>query len=230
MKYARLLLAPLVVLAAFLLLGFLSTLVGIPPKEELIPIIKVYFETYGIALVFLSSILESAFVVGIYVPGGLVIFLGVIFAVGDPVHAVLVVAGVILGFLIGYSIDFFLGRYGWYKLFLHFGLAKGIEKTKLRIQKYGLSIPWLGYNDPNLGSLVATSYGILGFSYRKFLLVTVFPVVAWCAFWGCLAYALGMQALSLMGYKALLVVTGVWIVARIIEMKLEKRAEQKFVV
>ena len=129
-----------------------------------------------------------------------------------------------------FSIDFFLGRYGWYKLFLHFGLAKGIEKTKLRIQKYGLSIPWLGYNDPNLGSLVATSYGILGFSYRKFLLVTVFPVVAWGAFWGCLAYALGMQALSLMGYKALLVVTGVWIVARIIEMKLEKRAEQKFVV
>lgn len=223
MKYLKLFIAPLCILVFFALIGYAWTFFNFPPKEELIPIIKSFFDTYGIALVFVSAILESAFIVGVYAPGGLVIFLGVIFSAGDPFRAALVVLSVILGFLIGFTIDFYIGRFGWYKLFLHFGFGKILETAKARIQKYGLSVPWLAYHNPDTGSFVATAYGVLKFSYRSFFLKSILPIIAWCSFWGILAYVLGMNALEIMGYKTLIIIMGVWIIARIVEVRLMER-------
>jgi membrane protein DedA with SNARE-associated domain len=222
-KYLRLIIAPLCILVFFVAVGFLWKLLDLPPQEQLIPIIQSYFDTYGILLVFISSIIESAFIIGVYAPGGLVIFLGVIFSAGDPVRAALVVGSVMIAFLIGFTIDFYIGRYGWYKFFTRFGFGSVLEKTKQRIQKYGISIPWLMYHNPDTGSFVATAYGILQYKYRQFLLISILPVIVWCAIWGSVAYVLGMNALNVMGYKTLIFILLVWIIARIIEVKLQER-------
>ncbi len=225
-KYGKLLIGPLCILGLILLIDFSWTLLNLPSEKELIPIIKTYFDSYGILIVFLAAIFESAFVLGVYAPGGLVIFLGVIFSIGNPWKAVFVVASVITGFLIGFTIDFYLGRYGWYKFLIHFGLQKTLDSTKEKIEKYGQSTAWVAYHHPDLGSLVATSYGILQFSYKKFMTISVLPVTLWCIFWGTLAYFLGEKALQIMGYKTLFIILGVWIIARIIEVKiLEKKVE-----
>lgn len=223
MKYLKLLIAPLCILAFFGALGLLWKHLNLPPEEELIPIIKSYFDTYGILLVFIAAILESAFIVGVYAPGGLVIFLGVIFSAPDPCRAILVVLSVIVGFLIGFTVDYFVGRFGWYRFFLHLGFGKMLEKTKERIGKYGLSVPWFAYHNPDTGSFVATTYGILKFTYRHFFFTSILPIIAWCAFWGILAYTLGMNALEIMGYKTLVVIMLVWVIARIVEVKIEER-------
>lgn len=227
MKYLKLLLAPLCILLFFVAVGFLWKLFNFPSEEQLIPIIKSYFDTYGILLVFIASILESAFVLGVYAPGGLVIFLGVIFSAGDPYRAGIIVLSVILGFLVGFTFDFYVGKFGWYRFLSHFGFGKTLEKTKQRIQKYGLSIPWLLYHNPDTGSFVATAYGILKFSYKKFLSISIFPIIFWCIFWGVLAYVLGMDALKIMGYKTLVVILLVWIIARIIETKIGEMKDLK---
>ena len=228
-KYLKLLIAPLCVLAVFVILGLVWKLFHLPSEDQLIPMIKSYFDTYGVLLVFIASILESAFVIGIYAPGGLVIFLGVIFSAGDPFRAIAVVLSVVLGFIIGFTFDFYIGKFGWYKLFLHFGFGKILEKTQVQIQKYGLSVPWLGYHNPDVGSIVATAYGILNFSYLDFLKNSILPILAWCTFWGILAYFLGMNALKVMGYRTLFIILGVWVIARIIEVKIEERKNKLLV-
>jgi membrane protein DedA with SNARE-associated domain len=222
-KYLKILIIPLSLLVFVLLLDLVWKKLNLPPEEELIPIIKTYFDAYGIWLVFAASVIESAFVLGVYAPGGLVIFLGVIFSIGSPMHAVAVVFSVILGFMIGFSFDYMLGKYGWYRFFLHFGLREALERTKVRVEKYGMSTAWLGYHHPDFGSFIATTYGILGYSYRKFFALSFPPVAAWCAFWGVLTYVLGDAALKLMSYKMLLVILGVWIIARIIEVRIAER-------
>jgi membrane protein DedA with SNARE-associated domain len=222
-KYLNTVKIPLIVLSCFLLIGLTWKLFNFPSQQELIPIIKFYFDTYGIILVFIAAILESAFIIGMYAPGGTIIFLGVILSGGNPYQAILVVLSVIAGFLIGFTIDFYIGKFGWYRLFLRFGFESALEKTKAKIQKYGLSVPWIGYHNPDLGSFLATSYGILRFSYKRFLLITVFPVIAWCIFWGVIAYLLGMEAFKVIGYKMLFVIIGIWIIARIVEVKLNER-------
>lgn len=218
-KYLRILIAPVCLLLLVLLIGVVWKVLNLPPEEELISLIKVFFEKYGVGVVLVSAILESGFVVGIYAPGGLVIFLGVIFSIGNPWQAVWVVASAVLGFLIGYSIDFFLGKYGWYRFLVHIGLGNSIEKTKERIKRYGISTAWIGYHDPNLGSLVSTAYGTLQYSYTTFLMNTFLPVLMWCTFWGIIAYTFGNDALTLMGYETLFIIIGVWIIARVIEVR-----------
>lgn len=223
-KYLKILVAPLVILAVVFLLSQVWKLLNLPSDTVLIPMIKNYFEHYGVWLVFVSAIIESGFVVGIYAPGGLVIFLGVIFSVGNPVQAMLVVLSVIVGFLVGFSIDYVLGKYGWYRFLLHFGMEKALLKTKQKVQKYGMSTALVGYHDPNLGSLIATTYGILQYSYEKFLVITLPAITLWCVIWGTLAYILGEKALEILGYKALFIILGIWIVARIIEERFTEKA------
>ena len=225
-KYFNLIKGPIILLFIFLVIGFSWKFLGFPSDKELMPVIKTYFDQYGIILVFISAIIESGFLFGIYAPGGLIIFLGVIFSVGDPVKAALVVTSVIVGFIVGYTIDFLLGKHGWYKILSKYGLNKSIEKTKERIQKYGLSTAWIAYHEPNLGSFVATAYGILGYTYKKFILITIPAVIFWCVFWGSIAYNLGEKALEILVYKAILVVVGIWIIIRIIEMKLEENKQK----
>lgn len=223
-KYLKIIIAPVVIISFLFLLDFIFKLFNLPSGKDLIPIIKVNFELYGIWLVFISAILESAFVIGVYAPGSLVIFLGVIFSIGNPVQASMVVLSVAVGFLIGFSIDFFLGKYGWYKFLLHFGFEKMILKTKEKIEKYGISTAWIAYHHPDFGSFVATTYGILQYSYRKFIFITLPPVVVWCTFWGIISYTLGDQVLKLIGYKILLIIFVVWVIVRIIETKISERS------
>jgi membrane protein DedA with SNARE-associated domain len=227
-KYISILKGPLIILALVTFISLGWNIFDLPPEGELIPMIKNVFDVYRVPIVFVSAIIESAFVVGLYAPGGLVIFLGVIFSVGDPLRALLVVMSVIIGFMIGFTIDFYLGRYGWYTLFTHFGLRGAIQKTKERIANYGLSVPWVGYHHPDLGSLIATCYGILQYTYKRFVLLSFAPVAAWCIFWGTLAYILGEHALEIMSYKSLLIVLGIWILIRIIEIRMSER--KKFLV
>lgn len=221
-EYLKILTAPILIALFVFVLGIFWKMLNLPPQEELIPIINNYFDKYGILLVFISAIIESGFVLGVYLPGGLVIFLGVIFSIGEPLQAILIVIAVIIGFMIGFSIDFFLGKYGWYKIFLHFGFEKALIKTRERLEKYNLSTVWFGYHHPDVGSLVSTTHGIMQYSFKKFILITLPPVIAWSIFWGTLAYILGNKVLGFIGYKTLLVILGVWIIARIVELKLEK--------
>ena len=218
-KYIKALIIPFVLLCFILSVGLLWNVLGLPDKDAFILIIKKYFETYGVWLVLLAAIAESALVLGAYAPGSMVIFLGVILSVGNPPLAVAVVTATAFGFMIGFSFDYMLGRYGWYKLFMHLGFEKSLIKTKNRLEKYKYSMPWIGYSNPDLGSLVATSYGILGFTYFKFIKVSLLPNIIWCMFWGIAVYMLGDNALSVMGYKAALIFIAVLAIARVVEVK-----------
>lgn len=226
-KYFRIIIVPVVIIALLFLLDFIFKLFNFPSGKELIPIIKTNFETYGVWLVFLSAILESTFVVGVYAPGSIVIFLGVLFSIGNPAQAIFVVFAAIVGFLIGFTLDFFLGKYGWYKFLLHFGFENAILKTKEKIEKYGISTAWVGYYHPNFGALLATTYGILQYSYKKFIFITLPPILVWYSFWGIISYLLGDQVLKLIGYKILLIIFGAWILARIIEIKISSYKNTK---
>ena len=222
-KYLEILIAPIVYLLFALCISYTWQLFNFPAPTAFLPVMKEYFDRYGILIVFTASLIESAFVVGSWVPGSIVIFMGVVFSTGNPSQAIAIVLSVILGFIIGFTVDFYIGRYGWYKLILHFGFAKGIENTKQRIQKYGMSIPWVAYHSPDLGSFVATSYGILGYTYKKFLALSVPPIFFWCTFWGTVTYLLGEKALSVLGWNALIIILAVWIVARIVEVRLSHK-------
>ncbi len=213
----KILSAPLALLAAYLFVLLLWRALGLPKEDVLIETTKNWFDHFGLWVVFVSAILEGTLILGQYYPGGLVIFLGVIAAGHDIPKIIQVVAVVSLAFLIGYSIDYLIGRYGWYKLFLKFGLKKSLDKAQDKLQKHELSAVIFSYWEPNLASITATAAGILQVPLVKFSLHSAAGIIIWNAFWGTLVASLGAKALQLIGLKWILIIFSAWVIILLVK-------------
>jgi len=189
---------------------------NLPPQEALVEVAKTYFDKYGLITVFVSSIIEGLLLAGMYYPGSLVIFLGVIFASPNVLEVVWVVVVVTLGMIISFIINFFLGKYGWYKLLLVFGLKEPIESAQNRLINRGLTGVFWSYIHPNLAAFVSTAAGILHFPFKKFLSYSVIAVVLWNTLWGTLVFFLGENALNLVGFKFVFIAIAIWIIFKLL--------------
>ena len=215
-------LLPLMVLGVLMAFYIAWRLFGLPPKEELLEIARIYFDRYGLWILLASSIVEGLVLVGWYYPGSLVIFLGVILAGDDLEKIAAAVLTISLGLFISYIANFFLGKHGWYRLLLKFGLKDALDDAKDRVKQYGLAAIFMSYWQPNLAALVATSAGILDFSFKKFVIYSALAVLVWNTFWGTLVYVIGEKALDLVGLRFVLLVVFAWIVYRMWNSKKQR--------
>ncbi len=215
-EHLNLIAVPLSVLAAAVFLYVTWQLLNLPSQESMVTLARQYFERYGLITVFLSAILEGALFIGVYYPGSLVIFLGVIFSIGSIPRAIETVAVVTAGLLIGYCIDYVLGRYGWYRLFLAVGLKGPLESAQKRVAAYGPRALFLSYWHPNFAALTSTAAGVLHMEFAVFFRNAVIAAIAWNAFWGLIVYTLGEASLWFMGMPFVLTFVAAWIVVIVI--------------
>lgn len=199
----------LLLIYSFFYLGW--KILGLPSENQIFETVSYWFIKYGLWIVFFGALLEGVLLIGNYFPGGLIIFIGVISAGKDIVRVIEVVILVSIAFFISYAINYVLGRYGWYKILLKFGIAQLFDKHKSRVEKQGLNIVFFTYWLPNLASFTATSAGILKFSLIKFLIYSMFGIMLWSIFWGTLIYKLGRPALEILGLKFVFVLFAIWI-------------------
>lgn len=204
---------PILICTFFVAVLLLWRLFGLPSEDELMSLARNYFERYGIITVFFAAIIEGALFAGWYAPGGLVIFLGVILS-RSPQQAVASVVATIFGFIIAYTLNFFIGKYGWYKALFKLGVRKSLEKANTSFEKYGFRAIYLAYWEPNLASLISTAAGIAKASFKKFFIVSGVATIFWAIFWGSITYIFGQKILNYLGLVFLAAMLGwvVWII------------------
>lgn len=183
----------------------------LPSDEEMIVIAKSYFDRYGLLTILVSAMLEAVLLLGLYYPGGLVILLGVIFAEGDIFRIIQIIVVTTIGMCLGYVINFLMGRYGWYRLFVKFGLQGSIDKAKARLEKHETKAIVLSAWHPNFTSFTATAAGILHLNFIKFFSTVLMAAICWNIFWGTFAALLGEASLAVMGARFIMIVVIVWI-------------------
>lgn len=214
--YLRLLSVPLLFLILYSSLNLIWKVFELPPTEELVNIVGGWFDSYGFPALFLSSFLEGALLIGSYFPGVFVIFLGVLVAdsAGEAVFSVTVCT---IGLILAHISNYFLGKYGWYRLLVKFGMKDAIEQSKSKLEKRGpIAIP-LSYWLPSIGALTNTAAGIIGMPFKKFLLYSVTSSIFWYSVVGFAVYAIGDGALEIAGggtgnvYAFLII--GVWVLS-----------------
>jgi membrane protein DedA with SNARE-associated domain len=208
---------PLAVLAVFGLLYAIWLALDLPPEATIIAAAKSYLDRYGLWIVLVCAYLEALVVIGWYFPGTLVLIFAMIAASPEPVRYVETAA---IGALVT---NFFAGKDGWYRLLLAFGLREPLEKAKARLTKYGLSAISTTFWQANLASCISTAAGILQFPARRFLVLALVAQALWFGFWATLIFLLGPAALSLAGFRMILLLILLWIAARLIyRWKFEK--------
>ena len=213
---------PISVVSLYGVIFLLSRIFNLPPESEIIALVRVYFDKYGYALVLGSAFIEGLLLLGLYYPGGIVIFLGVILAGDNIARVVIMILCVAIGSLAAYVFNYTMGKYGWHKIFSSLGLKNSLEKAEARFQNHGASIVFFTYWGPNIAALISTAAGTLRIPFRIFLIYSIGAVLLWDMFWGSTVYFLGEHALSLISGQIVLIFIGIWIIRIIVVEKRRK--------
>lgn len=203
---------PLILLISFGLLVIFWQIFNLPSNEDMITLAENYYNTYGYWVVFVAALVEGFLVFGWYLPGSVIAAIGVSLSYGKPVQAGMMVLLIAVAFYFDYLLAYFLGKYGWYRLFLKLGLKKPLEDMKPKVEKRGLPIIFTTYFHTNLGVLTATSAGILQLDFKKFALYSFIANLFWAIFWGILVYFFGSYIIQIAGVWVIAVFLVVWII------------------
>jgi membrane protein DedA with SNARE-associated domain len=207
---------PLAVLGVFALLYVVWVALDLPPEETIIAIARNYLDRYGVAIVLLCAYIEGLLLIGWYFPGTLVVIFAFIVAGPDAARVAQVAAAAGLGLFAAYVTNFFVGKYGWYRLLLAFGLREPLDNAQRRLTRYGLSAIAMTYWQANLASCISTAAGILQFPVGRFAAISFLAEAFWISFWATLIFFLGKTALSLAGFRIIFLAILIWIAVRLI--------------
>jgi len=202
---------PLFALAAVAMFYAVWILLELPPRDEVVEISRHYFETYGLIIILLAAIIEGALFVGWYFPGSLVIVVGVVLAGKNLDQLLGVYLATTIGFWVAFVFNFYVGKYGWYKLLTALGFSEALEKAQRQLMKYGPRAIFFTNFHPNLGALTATAAGILQMRFATFALYMVAATLLWNIFWTIVGYSFGEYAIELVGPKFVLPFIAIWI-------------------
>jgi membrane-associated protein len=222
-RWLKIIAFPLGLLSFFAVLYAVWILLDLPPEETILKTARDLFDRYGVVIVLVSAFLEGLLLIGWYFPGTLVIILGLILAGADLLRLTQVGTLAATGLFAAYLVNFFVGQYGWYRLFLAFGLREPLENAQRRLTKHGLSAIFMTYWQPNLSSVVSTAAGVLQFPVGRFVAYSLPATALWTTFWSLLIYFLGRAALSLAGFRFIFIALVVWIVLRLLLHWMKRR-------
>lgn len=220
LKYASL---PIILLGAFLVLAIIYIVFDIPSYTEIREWVKDLFLSHGYWIIFLGALAEGILLANWYLPGSVVVVMGVALASETGLNPVLAVILIILGFFLTTLLNYAIGRYGWYRVLMKCGLKDTINNTKKRVEKHGLKIIFSTYFHPNVGALTATSAGILQLCFKRFTAYSIAALVAWNTFWGIVVYIWGPPIVELVNYKNTLIFIGIWIVGLLVIFTVKRK-------
>jgi membrane protein DedA with SNARE-associated domain len=155
------------------------------------------FETYGYWVVFFGTLSENTLLVGLIVPGALVVILAGIAAHDGTISIPLSIVLGIFGTIIGDTLSYFMGRYGWSR-FGHMKMLSDLsDKVREPLMRRGvwfvLFYHFAGYTRV-IGPAAA---GLLRMPYHRWAMADYGGAVLWiCAYFG-IGYLLGVAGLSL---------------------------------
>lgn len=201
-------------LGLFLLLFIGSNIwhsLGLPTFDDAMAYAKAMYQVHGYLVVFISALLEGTLFLNWYLPGSVVILTGAIFAIEGGQSIIITSLLVLIAFFLTTMLNYAMGRYGWYKLLLRFGLKNELDSAKRKLEKYGLIIIILSCVHPHSGSLVAASAGILQMKTKIFILYTFIAFAIWTVIWLTIAYTVGPQFVAMLDFKAVLIMVGFWV-------------------
>lgn len=184
------LILPALLLIAYAL--FLFFIRGIlPTSEELLKLFSTYYAQYGYEILFVAALLESLVLINLFAPGQVALALGIVFSRTGETDLPFVMLAVSCGVLIGFTIDYLVGYYGFGDLLQRFGQGGVFNKAKTELKKNGGRSIFISFINPNLGAYMSLAAGATKLEITLFGLIALFSIFFWVISWSLLIYALG---------------------------------------
>ncbi len=167
----------------------------IPNGEELVTLFREVYRTYGYQIIFLAALLESMVLINFLVPGSLALAMGAVFAKSGGLELELVILTAGTGSILGYVVDYFLGRLGLDTLINKLGYKDTLKDIEKRINRKTLTLSFI---NPTIASFFSVSAGIIKFPGITFLLTATLATFVWFSIWGLIFYITGDVLLEIL--------------------------------
>ncbi len=169
---------------------------------EWIKALETLYDQYGYLIVFLGSMGENTALLGLLLPGNSLALLGAFYARLGTLQLGWVIFFAWLGTVIGYHIDYLLGRYALGYLIVRWGktalgrrlrLAAHIRLAQRMLYKHGGKAILISHAVGHLRSFVALSAGITHMKYPQFLLFEAIAALLWNTAFSLLGYLVAVN-------------------------------------
>ncbi|MBT3704967.1 hypothetical protein HOG17_04280 [Candidatus Peregrinibacteria bacterium] len=221
--YAAFPITLLLLLGIFLLI---YQALDLPTYNEILVFAQAQYEIHGYWVVFVAALAEGFLLINWFFPGSIVVVMGTLFAVQGAQSIAITVALIMTGLFLMAIVNFYMGKYGWHKIFLKLGLEKEIDRMRKRIEKHGLKILMISYAHPHVGSLTATAAGILQIKTKTFIKYSLAAFAFWATLWLILVYVAGEKIVSLINFQNLLIIMVFWIFVMGVQFSVKKLRAQ----
>jgi membrane-associated protein len=169
-------------------------MLGFSLVQRLVDFIEPAFLTAGYAIVAAAVLLERSILLGLIIPGDIILALGGVYASQGNLNIVLVIVIGTVAAITGESTGYWLGRkYGMRlirRLPLLNRLEKNLENAEDYFRRHGGKTVAIGRYATAAGAFIPFTAGMAKMPYRKFLLFDVPAIVVWAT------------GISLFGYLA----------------------------
>ncbi len=170
--------------------------------EDWIAALGAWYDTYGYALVFCGALAENTVLLGLILPGGTLAALGAFYARVGTLNLIWVIALAWLGTVLGYHVDYLLGRYALGRFLTRWSetplgrrlrLAGRVRLARAFLARHGGKAILLSHTAGHLRSFVALSAGATRMSYVRFLAFEMIASLLWNSVFCLVGYLVGAE-------------------------------------
>jgi membrane-associated protein len=170
--------------------------------ENLIDLLRGLYDEYGYLIVFLGALGENTALLGLVLPGGTLALLGAFYARQGTLNLAWVIFFAWIGTVLGYHVDYLLGRFALGKIMLRWGdsrlgrRARVVARLRLgrrMLARYGGRAILLSHIVGHIRSFVALSAGATQMRYRRFLSFELVAALLWNTAFCLIGYLAGAE-------------------------------------
>lgn len=211
--FSSALIAPLFLIVVYIAILFILKGSALTPSAVVEHFASLY-ERYGYEIIFMGAFLESLVVINFFVPGATIVVLGAVFASSGYVDLTYAVISAATGSILGFTIDYLLGYFGFSGIINRFGYGATLKKAKKQLDDSSVRTFALGFIHPNIGSFISAAAGTIGMKFVNFFILALFSTLTWSSIWGLVIFAFGDIFLKILTrYTPLLVILilSIWV-------------------
>jgi membrane protein DedA with SNARE-associated domain len=158
------------------------------PFNEWIELLGEFYNQYGYVAVFIGTLAENTALLGVFLPGNSLALLGAVYARLGTLNLGWVIFLASLGTILGYHIDYLLGRFvlaraasnwGRTRLGRRLRLAGRLRLARILIAKHGGKAILISHLFGQFRSFVALSAGMTRMKYPRFLGYELVAATLW---------------------------------------------------
>lgn len=155
------------------------------------------FEQYGYWVVFFATLSENTLLVGLIVPGALVVILAGLAAHDGSISVPPAIALGIAGTILGDTLSYFMGRFGWHRFGHMKFLANLSDKVREPLMRRGVWFVVFYHFAGYTRVIGPTAAGLLRMPYHRWAIADYSGAVLWICTYFAIGYLLGVAGLTL---------------------------------